>query len=376
MRIGFACNWDPVAEATWSGTPWHLMRAMAAQGETVDVGLHLPRRARQVLQLASLRPTPAGWVPRWEHSPRFEQRLTAHTARRAQAEACDVVLEIQDIGDPGVPFAVYSDMSYDIVADLFAAGDDEAGRFFRSLTPASLARRRERQHEVYARADAVIAMSGWLARSLVETTGLPADKVHLARPGATALALPLPPLPVRDHPRRRLLFVGTTFDVKGGDQVVAALAAVRRHDPSVTLTVAGPREWPLEGSVPDGVDFVGNVPRARVVELFDTHDLFVMPSRFEAYGIVFVEALARGIPCIGRRAFAMPEIITEGRNGLLVERGDPEELAPAILEALADDSLHEYARAHAEEVATAATWENTARRVLEVLEPLATVRTR
>ncbi len=72
------------------------------------------------------------------------------------------------------------------------------------------------------------------------------------------------------------------------------------------------------------------MPSSEVAAALDSHDLFVMPSRFEGFGIAFVEALIRGLPCIGRRACAMPEIIDEASGGRLVDTEDPHELAELV----------------------------------------------
>ncbi|WP_448631442.1 glycosyltransferase family 4 protein [Cellulomonas soli] len=147
---------------------------------------------------------------------------------------------------------------------------------------------------------------------------------------------------------------------------MAALALLRAElGPQVTLTVAGPERWPLRGEVPDGVEFLGPVPRARVGELMDSHDLFVMPSRMEGFGMVFAEALTRGLPCIGRDACAMPEIIDPVSGGRLVGSERPDELAQVIAGALADDALYAACAEQADARRAHYTWGRAARDVLD-----------
>jgi glycosyltransferase involved in cell wall biosynthesis len=218
---------------------------------------------------------------------------------------------------------------------------------------------------VYESAAGVFTMSHFLRRSLIEQTGLAPEKVVTVHPGAVAsVAADLRSLSVpealRAKPRRRLLFAGTTFEVKGGDAVVAAFRLLQRKDPQVTLTIVGPSTWPLPGDPPPGIRFVGRVDPGEMPELYDRHDLLVVPSRLEGFGKVFVEALARGLPCVGRDAFAMPELIRDGENGGLVRTESAEELADCVARVLADDGI--YARCLAERAALHShfTWDRAA----------------
>jgi glycosyltransferase involved in cell wall biosynthesis len=123
----------------------------------------------------------------------------------------------------------------------------------------------------------------------------------------------------------------------------------------------------MEGAIPDGVDFRGRVPRTEIVNIMDEHDLFVMPSRLEGFGMVFVEALARGLPCVGRRAFAMPELIEDGVTGAIVDTLDPVELAAAIVRTLENDSIYEVTRARAVTAADTFSWDRTAATMIDFM---------
>jgi glycosyltransferase involved in cell wall biosynthesis len=103
----------------------------------------------------------------------------------------------------------------------------------------------------------------------------------------------------------------------------------------------------------------------------DTHDLFVMPSLFEAFGIVFVEALVRGLPCIGRDAYAMPEIIDEASGGRLLRSEDPRDLAELITDALDDDDLYAACAGRAEERYVHYSWGRAAGDILTIAEDAA-----
>ena len=98
------------------------------------------------------------------------------------------------------------------------------------------------------------------------------------------------------------------------------------------------------------------------------HDLLVVPSWFEAYGLTFLEARAAGLPVVARRAFAMPELVPEGRAGLLIpaDGGEPD-VAEAILQASGNEELYRAVARDAETVARDHSWASVVHRMLEVI---------
>jgi glycosyltransferase involved in cell wall biosynthesis len=390
-RIGFACLWEQIPETTWSYSAWNLRAALRAITDTTDIGLQIPLPSRLALKAIHTRYRCGRLTTTWNYSRLTDtytvRALNRHITRDPEASRCEAVVMIDDLAALPIPFFVYYDASWDAL--ISGIESPEAYAALRLITPANMARRRERQLAVYERAAGVIAMSHWQARSLVEQSGVPPRKVHVVHPGVSAGRVnheshldagsspgernQRRPLRERPAPRRRLLFVGkqyTAFDFyrKGCDLVIAAVDLLRReHDPRITLTVAGMDKWPLSGSPLDGVDFLGVLPSDDVAALYDSHDLFVMPSRMEPFGVVFAEALSRGLPCIARNAYAMPEMVTPGISGALITKDDEHELAAVIAEALGNDALYEACYTRAPAMAAYFSWERAAAEVTQVI---------
>src|SRR5205814_6993869 len=85
--------------------------------------------------------------------------------------------------------------------------------------------------------------------------------------------------------------------------------------------------------VADAVTFTGFIDDQRLAEELSRCRMFALPSRKEGFGLVFLEAMARGRPCLGARAGGVPEVITES-TGMLVEYGDVAQLAAASVSML------------------------------------------
>jgi glycosyltransferase involved in cell wall biosynthesis len=130
---------------------------------------------------------------------------------------------------------------------------------------------------------------------------------------------------------------------KGIDHAIAALPAVRARVPDLNYTIIGdgddrPRLEQLarECGVADIVRFAGRVPDQQLHAYLGGTDLFMLPSRKEGFGIVFLEAMAHGKAVIAGDHGGSPEVVIDGETGVLVHHGDRAGLADAIITLLLD----------------------------------------
>ena len=127
---------------------------------------------------------------------------------------------------------------------------------------------------------------------------------------------------------------------KGVDHLIEALPAIRREIPAARLRIVGrgddlPRlhEAVKKHKLERAVDFLGYVSDAELKRELAACRLFALPSQKEGFGLVFLEAMAQGKPCIGARDGGIPEVITP-ESGMLVNYGHVPALAAACIDAL------------------------------------------
>jgi glycosyltransferase involved in cell wall biosynthesis len=360
LVVGFACSWWTPRAATWSYVAPRLRDSLElCDARIVDIETQrsLPLRALEVVaSRAARRP--------WQYS-RFERAMVDRKARRgADQLRPDAVIEIADVDTPlSVPNFPYQDMSITLGA---ASQRRPEGAHVNLLpaTPARIEALAERGAQRLREATGFFAMSQWMADDAIER-GVPAERVRVVHAGLSAA-----PQPVRDpaEPMQgRLLFVGLDFVRKGGDAVVAAAQLLRDRGVDVRLTIVGPARWPLPGSPPAWVEFLGPVSADVLRTLWARHDVFLMPSRFEAYGIALVEALAAGLPSIAYNAYAMPEFIRNGETGLLVDEVEAEALADAVTKILDDPAFLKRVAAARPEILDRHDWDRSAERMIEFI---------
>ena len=127
---------------------------------------------------------------------------------------------------------------------------------------------------------------------------------------------------------------------KGVDHLIEALPAIRREIPAARLRIVGrgddlPRLHEIAGrlKLTRAIDFLGFVSDAELKRELGACRLFALPSQKEGFGLVFLEAMAQGKPCIGARDGGIPEVLTP-ETGLLVDYGDVPALAASCVAAL------------------------------------------
>ncbi len=157
----------------------------------------------------------------------------------------------------------------------------------------------------------------------------PLDQIPWARIPARSRATNSPPV---------ILSVAHQYPRKDTATLVRAMSLLRDHHPSPRLRIIGggpelPLLRALVGTLKleDRVTLEGAVPDNEVVrQAYAQADLFALPSRQEGFGIVFLEAMAAGLPVVAARAGGVPEVVVEGETGLLVPPGDVHALAGAL----------------------------------------------
>jgi colanic acid/amylovoran biosynthesis glycosyltransferase len=141
----------------------------------------------------------------------------------------------------------------------------------------------------------------------------------------------------------RLLNVARLAPVKGHTVLLDALAEIRGRGVDATLDVVGGgplREELAEHArrvgVADAVTWHGPLAHDRVAELYSAADVFCLPSFAEGLPVVLLEAMAAGLPVVATRITGVPEVVTDGHDGLLVAPGRADLVVGAI-ERLAGD---------------------------------------
>jgi glycosyltransferase involved in cell wall biosynthesis len=319
---------EPLPQGQWS----QFYSQLAQRVELIDVIRPQISQAERYLNFArTFHPRKS----RWKATAGFNRSLTMK--RTAAAErglsryegSYDLIMQLQTLCAPsfdraGIPYAIYTDNTMALTQRIYPA--------WSPLSANASAWWMQYEAEVCRSAAAVFTYSEFARRSVIDDYGCSPDSVVAVGAGANQL---LNSLGEKDYSAPRALFVGVGFTVKGGHVLLEAWPIVRERVPDAELIIAGPTQEP-KTRLPAGVSWMGWVDRARLASLYQSASVFVLPSLFEAWGHVLLEAMGHGLPCIGTSCCAMSEIIDEGVTGRLVPRYEPEPLAEALIELLTD----------------------------------------
>lgn len=206
---------------------------------------------------------------------------------------------------------------------------------------------RERERAGLVAADRVVCNSRRLAEQCVQLFGVDPARVDVVHWGIDAEPIRRPG--VRPPPQRRdspvVLFLGRVTSQKGPDYFIEMAGRVARFVPRARFVVAGNGDmlpWLMERAaelgIADRVRFAGGLSGADVSRAFRMADVCVMPSRSEPFGLVALESLLEGTPCIMPREAGVAEVV---RNAFKVDHWDVDEIADKVVAILKHRSLRD-----------------------------------
>jgi glycogen(starch) synthase len=206
---------------------------------------------------------------------------------------------------------------------------------------------------VYGRAARVFAVTKLEATLLAERRIAEGPRVRILPNGIDLERWKSPPR--EDIVRRRLgfdgpyvLYAGRLASNKGLDVLLRAWSSMTPDQKQGSALVLAGADWGVRSALEKTagslgiraeVRFAGHLAEEEYRSAVAHAELLVLPSEWEAFGIVLLEAMAAGRPVVATRVGGVPEVVTDGQDGLLVPYGDTEALASAIARVLGDPDL-------------------------------------
>ena len=306
-KLYFICPWNGKREKSWSGTHVGLRKHLEKYFNIIDIDTGLDKNGlRNLLFKIIIR------IYKITHNSFDDMgiirmklvELKAQTTMNKNKFPC-----IQFEESPSMTNRnsyIYQDLHVgyvkrmlDEMPDIFAVSG------FQHLTAKAIYQREKLQRKYYLNAKGIFTMGKWLANELVNNYGLPSDKVFHVGGGCN---IDTDSIDYSNKKGNKILFIGRDFERKNGNLVVEAFKLAKKKKQDLELFIAGPKALDINK---EGIHFLGDISYEELVEYYNKCDIFCMPSKFEAYGLVFVEALTFGLPCIGRNAYEMPYFIEE-----------------------------------------------------------------
>lgn len=376
MKLGYVTSYDSNDIGKFSGLGYFIYQSLAAQNLDITSIGGLTEKYHYLVALKDR------FYNHFSTKRYFRDReifVAKDYARQVLTKLSDVKVDV--IFSPGTIPVAYLDTDKPIAfwGDSNFGGMHNFYPEFKNLCRKTIENGNKIEQEALNRCELAIYSSNWAAETAIDNYDLDPKKVKVVPFGANLQG-------GRDtneveqfisrrlHNKCKLLFVGIDWHRKGGDIALNVAQELNRKGLETELAVVGCRPE-CEVSLPDFVKIHGFISKSdsdgsrRLKKLFSESHFFIMPSRFEAYGVVFCEANSFGVPCIGSDVGGIPTIIRNDVNGKLFSPDDEVgEYCAYILKYFSDFSQYEnLALSSFEEYQTRLNWKVSGRVVKELL---------
>lgn len=362
LNINFVSSWDKNRERTWSGTTYGLYVNLKRYCNVLDCDVTATKFDKLLWNLFRLIKKPS-----WTQSTVMYYRHIFH--RRYEVKEIrhnKTIFQFAEIvqDTPSLRTYIYMDNS---VSYLLHVKHNLHHLFpflgVERLSDKEMEERHMSQMEYFQKCSGIFTMGHWLENDLVKRCGIPKEKVHCVGGGVN---LDIQTITPKNKTRNKILFVGRDFKRKGGYVTYDAFVRLKDEIKELELYVAGPCTDPIHDPI-EGYHFMGDCDKTKLMELYNKCDIFCMPSYFEAYGLVFIEALSCGLPCIGRNCYEMPYFIEEGVTGELICDDDAAALASKIQKILNDENYFMNVQKRQKWYLKEYSWDNVARKIVNTI---------
>jgi glycosyltransferase involved in cell wall biosynthesis len=244
------------------------------------------------------------------------------------------------------------------------------------------------------RADAVVCCSQFLRDRFLGGSGWPADRTFVVHNGADIDRFCFAESEERAAARAKfgvdqdafvIVYAGAVVPEKGLHHLIHAFARLKSRVENAELLVAGGSnlwggmgtesdarakyEQNVRNESPTGTHILGKLPHSQIPELFRAADILVVPSVWdEPFPLVALDGLAAGLPQIASNTGGLPEIVEDGRTGILIPPGDEAALEQAIYTLASDPALRARLSQASRERAQQFSWDRMAQQLERVYE--------
>ena len=378
MRIAFLANryLDPYNSRSWSGLPYYMRHNLEKAGlEMVTIRIDDSNSAKNWARFLYWR-----WLRGKRYLRYCDDRLLRSYARQVERNMAGVPVDA--ILSPStwllaylqteLPTFLWTDACFAEMVNFYGA--------FTNLAPPSIRAGHVTEWRALHRCERAIYPSRWAAETARKYYDVEPSKISIIPFGGN---LEMPPTVeeatafVQERPSNEcnLLFIGVDWERKGADIAVEAVEALVQAGVTARLTVVAcappnPRRLPPCVKIIPFIVKETIEGRRQLHELYRRSHFFIMPSRAEAFGLVFAEANAFGVPCLAANVGGVSSVITNGVNGQLFppEAGGIQ-YANYIMQTMSRPAAYrQLALRSVQEAASRLSWRVAGQRVAELMQ--------
>jgi glycosyltransferase involved in cell wall biosynthesis len=359
MKIIFLTRYEPRDIHFWSGTLFHIYQKLEEKHTVNIVGVEILRQL-ELLKRGNF--SADMFIP----LDRYVKNLGRLLSERINRLDCDLIFFGDLLFHPldvSIPFVLFSDLTYEQAKIHYTKPDE------RNVNPCL-----RMEKSLLENAFRIIYSSEWTKQKAIDFYHIDSGRIDVVEFGAN---IPEP----QNYSIEintdicRLLFIGVNWERKGGDKMLQTYQILKNEEFPCTLTIIGsmPKEEPEED---DGLTIIPFLDKGRkedlerVCEILSKSHFLVLPTKFDAFGIVFCEASAYGVPSIATNVGGVGQAIREGKNGFLMSPdATAADYAEKIKEAFSDkEKYFQLRRSSRNEFETRLNWDVWGERVNQILE--------